>query len=154
MRCSTADPITPPGANQSGVTALRWFGAVPETVAAVDGAVAEALIPRIRYVIQNYKFRAYGDYSPWPGPNSNTFVQAIPDAVPELRGVLPPTAIGKDYPYTGRWFGLTASGTGLFATLAGISDQRSVGSKASKSTFSARWSVEAVDRRARGCTRN
>jgi hypothetical protein len=53
----------------------RWFGAVPETVAAVDGAVAEALIPRIHYVIQNYKFRAYGDYSPWLGPNSNTFVQ-------------------------------------------------------------------------------
>ena len=97
----------------------RWFGAVPEAVAAVDGAVAEALIPRIRYVIENYKFRAYGDYSPWPGPNSNTFVQATLDAVPELRGVLPPTAIGKDYPYAGRWFGLTASGNGLFATLDG-----------------------------------
>jgi hypothetical protein len=97
----------------------RWFGAVPETVAAVDGPFAEGLIPRIRYVIENYKFRAYGDYSPWPGPNSNTFVQATLDAVPELRGVLPPTAIGKDYPYTGRWLGLTASGTGVFATLAG-----------------------------------
>jgi hypothetical protein len=97
----------------------RWFGPVPETVAAVDGAVAEALIPRILHVIENYKFRAYGDYSPWPGPNSNTFVRATLDAVPELRGVLPPTAIGKDYPYTGRWFGPTASGTGLFATLDG-----------------------------------
>jgi hypothetical protein len=97
----------------------RWFGAMPETVAARDGAVAEALIPKIRDVIENYRFRAYGDYSAWPGPNSNTFVQAALDSVPELRAVLPPTAIGKDYPYTGRWFDLTSSRTGLYATLAG-----------------------------------
>ena len=64
-------------------------------------------------------FRAYGDYSPWPGPNSNTFIQAILDAVPELNAVLPPTAIGKDYPYHGDWYGLTASRTGVFASLGG-----------------------------------
>jgi hypothetical protein len=54
-----------------------------------------------------------------PGPNSNTFVQAALDAVPELRAVLPPTAIGKDFPYSGRWAGVTASGTGLYASLSG-----------------------------------
>jgi Protein of unknown function (DUF3750) len=97
----------------------RWFGAMPETVVAVDGNRAEALIPKIRYVIENYKFRSYGDYSAWPGPNSNTFVQAALDSVPELRAVLPPTAIGKDYPYDGRWFGLTSSGTGVFVSLGG-----------------------------------
>jgi hypothetical protein len=32
---------------------------------------------------------------------------------------LPPTAIGKDFPYSGRWWGVTSSGTGVFATLAG-----------------------------------
>jgi Protein of unknown function (DUF3750) len=97
----------------------RWFGAMPETVVAVDGALAETLIPKIRHVIENYKFRAYGDYSAWPGPNSNTFVQAALDSVPELRAALPPTAIGKDYPYTGRWFGFTPSGTGVYVTLSG-----------------------------------
>ncbi len=97
----------------------RWFGAVPETVASVDGEEAEELIPKIRSVIENYRFRAYGDYSPWPGPNSNTFVQAVLDAVPQLRAVLPPTAIGKDYPYRGEWFGLTASRTGMFVSLGG-----------------------------------
>jgi len=97
----------------------QWFGAAPETVVAVDGPRADALIPKIRHVIENYKFRTYGDYSAWPGPNSNTFVQAALDAVPELRAVLPPTAIGKDYPYSGRWFGLTASGTGFYASLSG-----------------------------------
>jgi hypothetical protein len=92
---------------------------MPETVVAVDGALAETLIPKIRHVIENYKFRAYGDYSAWPGPNSNTFVQATLDSVPELRAALPPTAIGKDYPYTGRWFGFTPSGTGVYVTLSG-----------------------------------
>jgi len=33
--------------------------------------------------------------------------------------VLPPTAVGKDYPYHGDWFGPTPSGTGLFASLGG-----------------------------------
>jgi hypothetical protein len=97
----------------------RWFGAMPETVVAVDGDRAEALIPKIRDVIENYKFRAYGDYSAWPGPNSNTFTQAALDAVPELRAVLPPTAIGKDFPYTGRWAGLTSSKTGVYVSLDG-----------------------------------
>ena len=34
----------------------------------------------------------YGDYSAWPGPNSNTFVQAALNSVPELKAVLPPSA--------------------------------------------------------------
>ena len=97
----------------------RWFGAAPETIVAVDGEHAETLIPKSRNVFENYKFRSYGDYSVWPGPNSNTFVQAALDSVPELRAVLPPTAIGKDFPYTGKWMGVTASGTGIYASLAG-----------------------------------
>jgi hypothetical protein len=42
----------------------HWFGATPETIVAVDGEEASRLIPKIRDVIENYKFRAYGDYSP------------------------------------------------------------------------------------------
>src|SRR5437879_8459713 len=37
----------------------RWFGAVPETVVSVDGEEAEKLIPKIRSVVENYRFRAY-----------------------------------------------------------------------------------------------
>jgi len=40
-------------------------------------------------------------------------------AVPEAAVSLPPTAIGKDFPYDGRWIGLTPSRTGVFATLGG-----------------------------------
>lgn len=66
-----------------------------------------------------YTWRNRGDYRVWPGPNSNTFVAAVLDAVPEAQVTLPPTAIGKDYPYDGRWVRLTASGTGVRLSLGG-----------------------------------
>ena len=97
----------------------RWFGRVPEVVFAADGGGAAALIPRIKTAIEGYAWRNLGDYRPWPGPNSNTFVAAVMDAVPEIRTSLPPTALGKDYPYDGRWLRPTPSGTGLRLTLGG-----------------------------------
>jgi hypothetical protein len=89
----------------------------------VDGENAEQLIPKIRFVIEKYRFRSYGDYRAWPGPYSNTLVQAALDSVPELKAALPPTAIGKDYLYRGKSVAFTPSGigTGVFATLAVIS---------------------------------
>src|SRR5579875_3496003 len=97
----------------------RWFGHVPEIVFAADGAAAAALIPRVQAAIDGYAHRETGAYRAWPGPNSNTFVAAVLDALPGLRVSLPPTAIGKDYPYDGRWLRRTSSGTGLRATLGG-----------------------------------
>ena len=69
--------------------------------------------------IRAYGLNCQGDYRAWPGPNSNTFVAAVMDAVPEIRTTLPPTAIGKDYPYDGRWLRLSPSGTGIKLTLDG-----------------------------------
>ena len=97
----------------------RWFGDMPEALAAANGEAAERMIPKIRSAIEGYKLRAYGDYRAWPGPNSNTFVAAVLASVPELKIALPPTAIGKDYPWSGDAFGWTPSGTGLRATLGG-----------------------------------
>lgn len=97
----------------------RWFGQVPDTVFAADGERAATIIPKIKSAIESYKWRNLGDYRAWPGPNSNTFVAAVIDAVPEINTVLPPTAIGKDFPYDGDWFGVTPSGSGLRATLGG-----------------------------------
>jgi hypothetical protein len=97
----------------------RWFGRVPEVVFAADGDAAAALIPRMRAAIEGYAWRNRGDYRAWPGPNSNTFVAAVMDAVPEIHAALPPTAIGKDYPYDGRWIRLTNSGTGIRLSLGG-----------------------------------
>ncbi|MGE0224901.1 MAG: DUF3750 domain-containing protein [Acetobacteraceae bacterium] len=97
----------------------RWFGRVPDVIFAADGAEAAALIPRIEGAITEYIWRNLGDYRVWPGPNSNTFVQAVLDTIPEARVVLPPTAIGKDYPYDGRWLRLAPSRTGIKLTLGG-----------------------------------
>lgn len=96
-----------------------WFGSRPETVFAADGAAAAAMIPRIRETIAHYRYANLGDYKAWPGPNSNTFVAAVMSAVPDMRASLPPTAIGKDFPYDGRWFGLTPSGTGIRVNAGG-----------------------------------
>jgi hypothetical protein len=97
----------------------RWFGHLPEVVFAADGAAAAAVIPRIEAVIAGYALRHPGDYRAWPGPNSNTFIAAILDAVPQMRVALPPTAIGKDFPYDGRWLRRTGSGTGIRLTWGG-----------------------------------
>ena len=97
----------------------RWFGRVPEVVFGADGDTAAALIPRMQMAIRTYDLNNQGDYRAWPGPNSNTFVAAVIDAVPEIRTTLPPTAIGKDYPYDGRWLRLAPSGTGVKLTLDG-----------------------------------
>ncbi len=97
----------------------RWFGRVPEVVFAADGAAAATLIPPIEAAIRGYALRRLGDYRVWPGPNSNTFVRAVLDALPGVSVSLPPTAIGKDFPYDGRWFRRTPSGTGIRLTLGG-----------------------------------
>jgi hypothetical protein len=97
----------------------RWFGQVPSVIYAADGPAADALIPRMRAAIADYKYRNHGDYSPWPGPNSNTFVASVLAAVPEIGVTLPATAIGKDFPADGRWFSLTPSRTGIRLSLGG-----------------------------------
>ncbi len=109
------DPVRLNGFEPDG----RWFGRVPSIVFAADGAAAAAMIPRMQAAIRDYAWRKQGDYHAWPGPNSNTFVQAVMDSVPEIHNGLPPTAIGKDYPYDGHWLRRTASGTGVRMTLGG-----------------------------------
>ena len=90
---------------------------MPEVVFAADGPDAAAMIPLMQQAIANYAWSNHGDYRAWPGPNSNTFVAAVLDAVPGLRTTLPPTAIGKDFPYDGRW--LRATPAGFRLTLGG-----------------------------------
>lgn len=97
----------------------RWFGRTPEVVFAADGDLAERAIPKIQAAVASYAFRERGDYRAWPGPNSNTFVAAVMASVPELAARLPNTAIGKDFPYAGRWLSLTPSGTGVRLTFGG-----------------------------------
>jgi hypothetical protein len=101
----------------------RWYSNTPELVYGADGAAAEKLIPAIRAAVRSYRFRHRGDYGLWPGPNSNTFTACILAAVPQMPAILPPTAIGKDYPCDGKWLSLRRANQGLrlsFGGLAGI----------------------------------
>ncbi|BBK43999.1 hypothetical protein STVA_40190 [Allostella vacuolata] len=109
------EPIRVDGFEADG----RWFGRVPQTVLAVDGAAAERAIPAIQAAIAAYAHRDRGAYQAWPGPNSNTFVAAVLGAVPDIAVALPATAVGRDFPHDGRWLAPTASGTGWRINLAG-----------------------------------
>jgi hypothetical protein len=95
----------------------RWFGNAPELYADKRGEEAEKLIPRIDAAARAYPYA--GEYSAWPGPNSNTFVAWITRAVPELGVDLPPTAIGKDY-LGGALFSTAPSGRGLQFSVGGL----------------------------------
>lgn len=95
----------------------RWFGAEPELYAEKRGAGVDELIKRIDKAARAYPFA--GEYTVWPGPNSNTFTAWIARAVPELELDLPATAIGKDY-LGGSLFGAAPSGSGFQVSLAGL----------------------------------
>jgi hypothetical protein len=95
----------------------RWFGAEPELIAERRGAGVDALIGRIDKAAREYPWA--GEYTLWPGPNSNTFTAWVLRAVPELGVDLPPTAIGKDY-MGGRVVGSAPSGRGLQLSLFGL----------------------------------
>lgn len=95
-----------------------WFGNDPDLLLDIRGERAVKLIPRIEKAAASYP---YPDrYTVWPGPNSNTFVAWIGRQVPELKMVLPNTAIGKDYPVNGHWLDQTPSGTGYQFSLLGV----------------------------------
>ena len=96
----------------------RWYSNQPEVHYVVRGAEARTLIPQIERAIAAYPWRHRGDYTIWPGPNSNTFVAGIIDAVPGLDVPLPPTAVGRDYPADGKWVRRSAA-DGLRISLAG-----------------------------------
>ena len=97
----------------------RWRGNDPVVSTDVRGAAAEALIPKIEAAVKDYQWKNAGDYRAWPGPNSNTFVQWILRAVPEMQASLPANAIGRDYRES-LYLGPTDSGTGVELNLWGF----------------------------------
>src|SRR6267378_4353472 len=82
--------------------------------------LVEDLIARIDKAAHSYPWA--GEYTMWPGPNSNTFTAWVLRTVPELEADLPPTAIGKDYSGK-KLVGSAPSGRGFqfsFFGLAGL----------------------------------
>ena len=104
----------------------HWFGNPPELLIDKRGPQVDALIARLEAAVQRYPYA--GEYTVWPGPNSNTFTAFLGRALPELALDLPPTAIGKDYLGEG-FVAKTPSGTGYqisafgaLGVLAGIEE--------------------------------
>jgi len=95
----------------------RWFGNRPELLAEQRGEHVDELITRIDRAARSYPFA--GEYTVWPGPNSNTFTAWVARAVPELGLDLPATAIGKDYLPEGI-FATAPSGSGMQVSLGGL----------------------------------
>jgi len=97
----------------------RWYSNAPEVLAAVHGARAEELIPDIKAAVQAYPFSQRGDYSLWPGPNSNSFIAHVLRSVPELDLALPPEAIGRDFRSFGDFVTLSPDWRNLELSLGG-----------------------------------
>lgn len=95
----------------------RWFGSAPELLADMRGDGVDAVIARIETAVRDYPFA--GEYSVWPGPNSNTFTAWVLRQAPELQADLPPTAIGKDY-LGERIVASAPSGSGVQFSLGGV----------------------------------
>lgn len=95
-----------------------WYSNQPVISYKIEGEKAEQLLPKVENAITNYRWSEYGDYTLWPGPNSNTFVATVLRQVPELAASTPGTAVGRDFPDDGRWLGRRKDGA-LFATIGG-----------------------------------
>jgi hypothetical protein len=110
------DPISKDGF----VPDARWYGNTPRIIYSLQGADAEALIPRIEATIARYPYHQRGSYTVWPGPNSNTFVSWIVRNTEGFDGELPPAAVGKDWLGPAIGFDRAPSNTGYSVSLAGL----------------------------------
>ena len=72
-----------------------WYGAKPQKILSIRGEQATQLIPKISAAVSDYPWS--GQYTLFPGPNSNTFPAWIGLQVPELGLEMPFRAIGSGY---------------------------------------------------------
>jgi hypothetical protein len=96
----------------------HWYSNTPEISYQVVGLKAHELLPQVERAIAYYRWQKHGDYTLWPGPNSNTFVANVLQQVPSLSAFTPTTAVGRDFPADGKWIGRRKDGA-VFATLGG-----------------------------------
>ena len=74
-----------------------WYSNRPWVALEVTGKAAERLIPQVEAAIAAYPHSQSGGYTIWPGPNSNSFVAHVLDAVPALGARAPANATGRDF---------------------------------------------------------
>jgi len=97
----------------------RWYSNAPDILLSLHGAEAARFIPRIEAAVQAYPFSDRGDYTLWPGPNSNSFVAYVLRSVPELDLALPPEAVGRDFRAFGDFVTLSSDWRNLELSIGG-----------------------------------
>lgn len=75
----------------------NWYSNPPTIIKAITGAEAEMLIDDVLQAVDSYPHSERGDYTLWPGPNSNSFIAHIMWQVPALGVSLPANAVGRDF---------------------------------------------------------
>ena len=102
------------------VADANWYSNSPFVVERITGSKAAALIPKVEQAIAAYPYAKRGDYTLWPGPNSNTFVSTVLREVPELDAELPPNAVGRDYLGENVWYMRESDGSDTHISLGGL----------------------------------
>lgn len=97
----------------------RWYSNEPRIILALTGPKAKAAIPAVVNAIGSYPFAERGGYRIFPGPNSNSFVAHVLREVPALDVVLPPAAVGRDYPTAGHLVSIDADRLDMHLSLWG-----------------------------------
>ena len=103
---------------ETNVPVNSWWGNEATLLLELRGKEAVKIIDKVDAAISAYPWS--NEYQLYPGPNSNTFVSWVGLQVPELGLDLPSTAIGKDWRPLEDALGISASGTGVQASLLGL----------------------------------
>lgn len=94
-----------------------WYGHKPVLIYEVRGEKAQQMIIQVKKLLKTYPFMK--EYTIWPGPNSNTFVEYIIRNVPGMTVELPPEAIGKDFLGPTQFVSLSPGGYGIQTSIYG-----------------------------------
>jgi len=92
----------------------RWYSNEPEIIKTIRGEEASLIIPKIEAAVVNYPYGQHGDYTLWPGPNSNSFVGQFINIDPDWMNIQMTYkgyfgfAIGKRSGFELHFIGLTA----------------------------------------------
>ena len=97
----------------------RWYSNEPYIVKTIRGEQAKKIIPRIENAIVNYPYAQRGQYTLWPGPNSNSFVAYVLNEVPEIGITPPPNAVGRDFLSEGRFVNIDPDWMNIQVTYKG-----------------------------------
>lgn len=96
----------------------QWYGRPARLVGDLRGDAAQAVVGKLASAVAAYPYAH--SYRAWPGPNSNTFIAHLGREIPELRLILPSTAIGKDYVSLAQVVGWSPSHSGVQISLLGL----------------------------------